>query len=412
MLYKNSEKVCKRDTHILYYDCTNFFFETTCEDEPDNLRQYGVSKEHRPNPIVGMGLFMDAKGIPLAFDIYPGNKNEQLTMCPIEERIKKDFGKSEFIAVTDAGLSSRANKRFNSEGGRAYITTQSLKKLSKDLQEWALAKDGWRLARSKKTYTIDEIEDDFVKNYNRIFYKERMIKADGKDALEEKLIVTFSLKYREYCANIRDKQVRRAEKKLERGISTVNRKSQNDPARFIECRSITGDGEVATNTVAHINEDKVAKEAVFDGFYAVSTSLVDEGSVSEILKINKNRWEIEECFRIMKTEFEARPVYLSRQERIKAHFLVCFIALLVYRILEQKLGYKYTCDQILNALKSMQLAEFKGFGYACIYNPTEITDAMHEVCGFRTDTEGLTYRDMKNIIARSKWEKVIDTESK
>lgn len=396
-LYKNSKNIIERNTGVLYYDCTNYFFET---EQAEGIKQYGVSKEHRPNPIVQMGLFMDGNGIPLAFNITPGNTNEQTTMTPLEEKIMKDFEISKFVVCTDGGLSSTNNRKFNNKNGRAFITTQSIKKLKKHIKEWALSDKGWLLAGDTKTYNLSEIEkDEESKNYyyNKIFYKERWIKENG---LEQKLIVTYSIKYKKYQENIRNVQIERAKKSIKNGCSKIDKTNQNDYKRFITKTTVTEDGEIAKKKIYTINENQIAKEEQYDGFYGVCTNLEDDAS--EIVKVNKRRWEIEECFRIMKTEFKARPVYLSREERIKAHFMICYISLLVYRILEKKLDEKFTVSEIIETLKNMNMYKEKTEGYIPAYTRTNLTDKLHEISGFRTDYEITTEKNMKKILRNLK----------
>lgn len=390
-VYKNSLNVVNRNTQILYYDCTNFFFET---EEADHIKQYGVSKENRPNPIVQMGLFMDGSGLPLAFSMTPGNTNEQTTLKPLERRILKDFNLSKFVVCTDAGLSSHNNRLYNTKGKRAFVTTQSIKKLKKFLKEWALDSEGWRLPGSNKKFNLDDIRD--LENDNRTYYKERWIKENG---LEQKLIVTYSPVYQRYQSSIRTKQVERAIKKIERPGS-LNKPKQNDPKRFIKATHVTDDGEIADKTQASLNQEQIDQEAMYDGFYAVCTNL--ESTIEEVIKINHRRWEIEETFRILKSEFRARPVYLQRETRIKAHFLTCFLALLIYRILEKKMGEQFTCSELVSTLRNMKMQEIDGEGYIPAYTRTEITDALHEVFGFRTDFEIVTQKNMKKIFKETK----------
>jgi transposase len=391
-LYKNSIKISKRNTGVLYYDCTNYFFEI---EQEEGLKQYGVSKEHRPNPIVQMGLFMDGDGIPLAFNINKGNTNEQVTMRPLEEKILSDFNLSRFVVCTDAGLASKENRKFNDKGERAFITTQSIKQLKKHLKEWALATNGWYLAGDAKLYDIAAIDEEEHKD--KIFHKERWIKEDG---LEQKLVMTYSVKYKNYQRQIRDSQIERAQKAINVGVSKLKKRNPNDYRRFIEKTSCTADGEVAETEIYDINAELIAAEEAFDGFYAVCTNLEDDAGA--IAEINKRRWEIEECFRIMKSELKARPVYLSRDDRITAHFTTCFIALIVYRMLERKLGEKYTCGEIINGIRDMNFLEAKGEGYIPTYTRTDFTDDLHEAFGFRTDYEIVNTGQMKKIFKTTK----------
>lgn len=396
-LYKNSLAVSKRNDKILYYDCTNYFFEI---EQEEGIKQYGPSKENRPNPIVEMGLFMDGDGIPLAFSIHSGNTNEQLTLQPMEKKILQDFSLAKFVVCTDAGLSSMDNRKFNNQDERAFITTQSIKKLKKHLKEWALATEGWHLDGVSGTFDISGIESsDKIKDKYRdcTFYKERWIKEDG---LEQKLIVTFSLKYKEYQRHIRNRQIERASKLVKTKPSSLKKHRQNDYKRFITKTNVTKDGEIAENEVYNINQDIITNEEAFDGFYAVCTNLDDDAPA--IAKINHKRWEIEECFRLLKTDFKARPVYLSRDDRIKAHFTTCFLSLTIYRYLEKQLKDKFTSSEIIHQLRDMNFYSVPGEGYIPTYTRTDFTDALHETFGFRTDYQIVTTKQMKKIFKDTK----------
>ena len=390
-LYKNSQSVIERNKEVLYYDCTNYYFEI--EDE-DDFRKYGVSKEHRPNPIVQMGLFMDSDGIPLAFSVFDGKQNEQPSMTPLEKKIIKDFDNSDFIVCTDSGLSSTANRKFNSIQGRNFITTQSIKKLKGFLQVFCLDDDGWYLPGSNKKYKLSELDEEA--DYDKVFYKDRWMNENN---LEQHLIVTYSIKYRNYQRTIRNRQVERAKKLLE-NPSSLSKKNANDPKRFIDQGHCTADGEVANKTITVLNENQINNEARFDGLYAVCTNL--DYDVTNIIKINQKRWEIEECFRIMKTEFKARPVYLSKEDRIMAHFTTCFTALVIYRILEKKLNEKYTCEEIMKTLRTMDMMIAPGEGYIPTYTRTDLTDTLHETFGFRTDYQIISQKNMRKILNQTK----------
>ncbi|KUO62666.1 transposase [bacterium BRH_c32] len=391
-LYNNSLKISKRNTGVLYYDCTNYFFEI---EQEDGNKQYGPSKEHRPNPIVQMGLFMDGDGIPLAFSINKGNTNEQLTLKPLEKKILSDFNLSKFIVCTDAGLASQDNRKFNNKDERAFITTQSIKKLKEHLKKWALDPSGWHLSNDVKTYDISKLDEE--KDKNNFFYKERWINENG---LEQKIIVTYSIKYRDYQRKIRNSQIERAQKTIDTNPTKIKKCNQNDYKRFIKKTNCTADGEVAVNEIYSINTALILKEEAFDGFYAVCTNLDD--NASEIIKVNHRRWEIEECFRIMKSEFKARPVYLSNNDRIEAHFTTCFISLIIYRLLEKMLNENFTCYEIISGLKDMNFYEVKGEGYIPTYTRTDFTDALHEAFGFRTDYQIVNTSQMKKIFRETK----------
>ncbi len=396
-LYKNSLNYSKRNDTILFYDCSNYYFEI--EDE-DDFRKYGKSKENRPNPIVGMGLFLDGDGIPLTFDTFEGSKNEQGTLKPLEEKIINDFNNTKFVVCTDAGLSSIANRKFNNTNNRKFVTTQSLKKLKQFLKDWSLdLSKGWHLPGIDKTFDISKLRDDeelINKYYDKIFYKERWIKENG---IEQRLIITFSPKYQEYQKHIREKQIQRAINIIEKNPKKIKSNNENDPKRFIEVIPTTKDGEVAEVNNYNLNQDKINDEALYDGLYAVCTNLEDD--VEEIIKINKRRWEIEESFRIMKTEFKARPVYLSREDRIKAHFLTCFLSLVIFRYLEKTLDEKYTVSEIIDTLKNYNLY-LVGNDYIPSYTRTDLTDKLHTLYNFRTDYQIISEKNIKKICKQSK----------
>ena len=394
-LYRNSNYIHKRNTRVLYYDCTNYYFEI--EQERGDAK-YGKNKENKPNPIVGMGLFMDADGFPLSFDLFPGNQNEQLTLKDHEHKVINDFKCSQFVYCSDSGLGSKKNRLLNTTGGRAYVITQSLKKLKKDVRETALSTSQYRKIGSNKFIDLNDLDEEDPEVFNSIYYKE--VPYDSNE-LSETLIVTYSPKYRKYQASIRQNQIQRAQKMItDSGKPKKNRKNPNDPARFLKKQSFTDNGELAEDEIWQIDQEVIEKEAMYDGFYAVVTNLDDD--VQDIIAINKRRWQIEECFRILKTDFSARPVYLQDENRIKAHFLICFLALLSYRILEKKLDYKYTCEEILDTLKSMNFAEIQEQGFIPLYKRSKLTDGLHDACGFHTDYQFITKSQLKTIQKKSK----------
>ena len=397
-LYKNSNFIHPRNSKILYYDCTNYYFEIEAED---GIKKYGKSKEHRPNPIITMGLFMDADGIPLAFDIFQGNQNEQLTLKPIEKKVIKDFNCSEFIFCSDAGLGGKSNRFLNSFGNRSYVITYSLKKMKKEERELALLPTQFKVPGSNKLIDLRTLDESDSKVYNTIYYKEYPLVTGDMD---ETVIITYSPKYKAYQSKIRNAQIDRAKKMIQSSDKTRKGKGSNDPARFIQRTSVTEDGEIAQKNIYQLDEAKILEESMYDGFYAVVTNL--EGDIREIININKQRWEIEENFRIMKSEFEARPVFVRREDRIKAHFLTCFISLLIYRLLEKKLGEEFTCSQILETLRNMNVTLLsKDSGYIPSYKRTKITDKLHSSFGFRTDYEFIRKSTMRAIIKETKQKK-------
>ena len=396
-LYKNSKKYSKRNDKILYYDCTNYYFEI---EQEDGIKQYGVSKENRPNPIVQMGLFLDGDGIPLSFNINPGNTNEQITLQPLEKQIINDFNNASFVVCTDAGLASNANRKFNDKENRKFITTQSIKKLKDYLKEWMFDKTGWHIPSIPNPIDLSNLDNDEElqeKFKDTVFYKERWINENG---LEQKIIVTYSLKYKNYQKNIRNSQIERAQKLINSNPKSISKPRQNDFKRFIEKTNTTKDGIVAEETYYNLNQEAINNESKYDGYYAVCANLED--TAEEIIKINKNRWEIEESFRIMKSEFKARPVYLSRDDRIKAHFTTCFLALTIFRYLEKKIKSKYTVTEIIEALRNYNLRELKGFGYIPDYELTDIVEDLQNIFNINTSTEINDYKKMQKICKQTK----------
>ena len=389
-VYKNSHLMGTRNDKILFYDCTNYYFEI---EQEDGMKMYGKSKEHRPNPIIQMGMFMDGDGIPLAFSVFSGNSNEQKSLKPLEEKVLSDFGCQKFIYCSDAGLGSESIRNYNHMGERAFIVTQSIKKLKSEDKNWALNKEGFKRVSDDTLVDISTLSEDD----NGLYYKEEPYTPHS---LHQRLIVTYSPKFARYQKTIRDNQVERAQKLLESGAVKRRRKNPNDPARFIGKRAATDDGEVA-KIQHYLDTDKIEDESLYDGLYAISTDLLDD-PVGDILKVSEGRWEIEECFRIMKTDFEARPVFLQDETRIKAHFLICFLSLIVYRYLEKNIGEDYTCEDIISTLRKMNFVDIQEQGYMPTYKRTNLTDRLHDISGFRTDFEFITKSQMKTIQKESK----------
>ena len=408
-VYKRSLKLGKRDTGVVYYDLTNYFFEW---EEEGGLVQYGHCKEGRPLPIVQMGLFTDHDGFPLAMCIDPGNKAESTTLKPMEDTLRDKFGLSKLVICTDGGLSTYENRKRDDIGQRAFVTVQSLKKLPEYLQEWSLGTTGWRRVGidkdgkeklSEEEYNLAEMDPE--KCYDWLFCRERGVILGEKDKqLEQRMIVTFSFKYQAYLRTVRERQVARAQALVDKGdASVLKRKSPNDAKRYIEVNYSTKDGELATRHSTTLNREMIAQEERFDGFYAICTDLDDPAQ--DIIKLNSGRWQIENAFRIMKTDFKARPVYLKRDERIKAHFLTCFLALLLYKYLEKKVNRgrnHFTTDEIVDTLRSMDFLSIQGEGYIPTYTRTDLTNNLHGSAGFRTDTQIVTKQKMRSIIAQTK----------
>ena len=408
---KSLSVIGNRNTKVLYYDCTNYFFEIEMEDEDDlenakeGLRKFGKNKENRPLPIVEMGLFIDGNGYPLAFNIKPGNINEQTTLRPLEKQIMKDFQLSKFLVCTDAGLGSFNNRNFNTKGDRLYIVTQSLKQLESQYQADALSNTGWHILGDNKSINLQKIKK-YDSNNKNIYYKEVVMKRTKQDSktkekivLEERMIITFSPKYAAYQKNIRDAQIYRAKEIISKHPEKYNKLPQNSAKRFIGKENITSDGECAEKTKLYYKDNLEKYEAQFDGLYALCVPEKMEGHVEEILKISKGRWEIEESFKIMKSEFKARPVYLRLEDRIKAHFIICYLSLLIYRILEkEKLQDKYTTEEIIKTLKEMITNKIDGLGYKQLYKKTDITTDLNNNYNFDFDQKFISLKSMKKFL--------------
>lgn len=390
-VYKNSFFLGNRNDQILYYDCTNYYFEI---EQEDGDKKYGKSKEHRPNPIIQMGLFTDGDGLPLAFSLFPGNQNEQKSLKPLETKILLQFGCEKFIYCSDAGLASEDNRVLNHMGQRAFIVTQSIKKLPAEDRAWALDKRGFKRLSDDVTVDITKLPEDDKDN---LYYKDEPFTTKR---LHQRLIITYSPKYAAYQKAVRAEQIARAEKMVANRSLKRQRKNPNDPARFVNKIAVTEEGEKA-KIHYYLDLDKIAEEEMYDGLYAVCTDLLDD-DVADILKVSEGRWQIEDCFRNMKTDFEARPVYLNREDRIKAHFLTCFLALLHFRLLKRSLKGAYTTEQLVQTLRNIKFVDVEEQGFMPVYERNEITDDLHDTCGFRSDYEFITKRKMKGIQKKSK----------
>lgn len=403
-VFRNSLSALGRDTSVIYYDCSNFFFEieqadtlqrNTKGDLELGLRQYGHSKEHRPNPIVQMGLFMDRNGLPLAFCINPGNTAETGTLVPLEKKLDTDFGMSDCVVCTDAGLSSLSNRRFNNRQGRHFITVQSLKdkKIAPHLQQWALDPEGWHVSGQDSTVTLFTEEAQKVRN--KVLYKERWI---NENKLEQRLIVTYSEKYADYQRTLRQQQIDRALKSIRNGTARRKKKSPNDASRFIAETHYTDSAEIAPNTEYTLDLEAIEKEARFDGFYAICSNLEDESAL-EIIRANSQRWEIEDMFRTLKTEFESRPVYLRRNDRIVAHFITCFLALLIFKTLKIRLGLPdLTTSALRKALIGMDYLKIRGEGYMPVFKGDDTTTAIASFVDPSLQNQVITMKKMKAIV--------------
>lgn len=420
-LYSNSKSVIDRNTKIMYFDCTNYYFDINEETE---LQKYGHGKDGKAKPLVGMGLFMDGNGLPIAMNIFPGSDSETKQLIPLQKQIANDFDLEDkkTIICTDAAMCTDEIKQFNIKDGRSFVITQSIKKLKQIYKDEIFKDDNWRIVGDlTHIYKLSDIlndEEKSIMHYETVFYK--IVQTETAHVVQD-LIVTFQIKYRDYLRNVRNGQIERAKKKISstnKGDKIKLSNNPNDYRRLIKEDVEVMESKKKSNNEKNsnslnesskkekysysysIDEDIIKEEEKYDGYYGITTNL--NGDISEILAISKNRWEIEESFRILKTDFDSGTIHLSREDRIKAHFLTCFISLLIYRILENKLNYKYTHNQIIEKLREMEVYEEKGSGYSPAYVRTDLTDDLHEIFGFRTDYEIISYKDFEKIFRQVK----------
>ena len=429
-LFDNSENIVKRDTSVMYYDCTNYFFETEKPDEEIvdevtgeiifGLRQFGISKENKTSPIVEMGLIMDSRGIPISMCIHPGNTNEQLTAVPLEKEVIKMTGNKKFIYCADAGLGSYNIRKFNDMGGRAYIVTQSVKKLGQEIKDIVFNDSNYRLLSNDDAITLKEMRTFYKKDANNLslyndfaykvipantamdtgLYEEKVYKngrtkkVKAKGTLHQYIIVTFSRKMMEYQRTIRERQLERAKKLLRLKDPEKIKKGPNDIRRFLK--------NTSSDTANYVLDmDKIHEEEKYDGFYAVATNLDD--SAKDILAVAQNRYKIEDCFRIMKTNFDARPVFLRKPERIRAHFLICYTALLIYRLMECKLDDNLThvtTSNLIKTLRNMNVVNMDDMYYKSIYSGSQALDALERCFELQLNRKYYRPSDLNKIVKK------------
>lgn len=429
-LFDNSENIVKRDTSVMYYDCTNYFFETEKPDEEIvdevtgeiilGLRQFGISKENKTSPIVEMGLIMDSRGIPISMCIHPGNTNEQLTAVPLEKEVIKMTGNKKFIYCADAGLGSYNIRKFNDMGGRAYIVTQSVKKLGREIKDIVFNDSNYRLLSNDDAITLKEMRTFNKKDANNLslyndfaykvipantamdtgLYEEKVYKngrtkkVKTKGTLHQYIIVTFSRKMMEYQRTIRERQLERAKKLLRLKDPEKIKKGPNDIRRFLK--------NTSSDTANYVLDmDKIHEEEKYDGFYAVATNLDD--SAKDILAVAQNRYKIEDCFRIMKTNFDARPVFLKKPERIRAHFLICYTALLIYRLMECKLDDNLThvtTSNLIKTLRNMNVVNMDDMYYKSIYSGSQALDALERCFELQLNRKYYRPSDLNKIVKK------------
>ena len=399
--FKGMKKYADVDTSVTYYDCTNFYFEI---EEEDGFRTYGKSKENRPNPIVQMGLFLDRNGLPISMCINPGRTNEQKTMIPLEKLMTERFGIEKFVVCADCGLSGKRNLRFNSTENHGFVVTKSLKKVSEDVRARLMGDGGWKRFgdASGRLYSLKKIRED-ANLRDVIFYHDEKF-AMGSDGFEERIVTTYCGRLREYQRSVRERQLQRAmelvrQGKIRKGVN------QNDVRRFIVVDSVTENGEVAEKKVFSIDRERFEEESEYDGFYAVTTDLDDDPG--EIIRINRGRWEIEESFRIMKSDFDGRPVFVSREDRIRAHFLTCYLAFMIFRIIEQKLNkgdVRYTDPEILRTLRDYEAIDAENFYVGAMEG--KAVRALESTFGLVGSMTAFSKAQFRRLVARSKKEKI------
>lgn len=409
-VWENSQKIIRRDTRVIYYDCTNYYFEIEDDDpigtdprhprRPEGIRRRGKSKEHRPNPIVQMGLLMDSDGIPLSFIIFPGNESEQPSLQKVEEMIADKFGLNEFVISTDAGLSSEDNRRYNTTEGREYIAVQSLPKLAEEDIKMALDPRGWHIAFRDKTkapidpsnpmrdtFNLNEINLD-AERHTR-FYKEIIVNKTlgGKKitARPERVIVTYSHDCALYLKHKREERIKAADK-IVRNKRVKTRQSQQDPRRYVSTAYVTKDGEVAEHISMSLDAKAIANEARFDGYYAYGTSLDDDAI--DVLRARSFHCEIEHLFRTTKSFIDTRPIYLQRSDRIRTHFLICFLSMVILKIVQKQLNMPaLSIDQLIHTLRDFKLAYIRGAGYIPLFERNDVTDKLQEINNICIDTQ-------------------------
>ena len=424
-VYRNSLNIMPRRDKVIFYDCTNYYFEIEDADNDiidketgefiEGLRKPGKSKEHRPNPIVQMGMFMDYDGIPLAFCLFPGNQSEQTSLQPLEEVLQTKFGLTDFIVSTDAGLGSESNRRYNMEGNREYITVQSLKSMKTKDVDMALAPKGWRISygnneaicslSGEELFNLSELlhrDDAKELLHNTTFYKEILVEKELKEEQSnrttrrtERIIVTYNHDFALYQKAKRAEQLNRAEK-MAKNKSTKSRQAQQDARRFVEVSHLTSEGQKAVKVETSVKYDLAEQESRFDGFYAYGTSLEDDAL--EILRVRKFHHEIEHLFRTTKTHLDARPVYVSRQERIRSHFLICFLAMTIIKLLQRQLNDpEMPIDQLITTIQNTQFDYFKGIGYRPLWQDNPIMRAIEHLNGINLSKQFIDYKTMNKL---------------
>lgn len=389
------ERVLKkysRDTSLVYYDLTNYYFET---DQQDGFRMKGVCKEHRPDPIVQMGLFMDRNGIPVSYKLFAGNEADCMTLRPMISETARNYSLGRIIVVADKGVISSDNIWYTLSARNGYVFSYSVRKSDKAFKDYVLDQDGYRWNKDKTFKIKSRLEPRTIKVTSS---------RGGKicKQVEEKQVIVYSDKYAEKARHDREQAVQKA-KDLIKNPSRYDRAASYGAAKYIKNLVFDKDtGEVmedAKNLLV-FDEEKLKDEAVYDGYYAIVTSEIDMGD-NEILDIYHGLWEIEETFKITKSTLETRPVYVSLKDHIEAHFLTCFIALVLVRLLEFKLDGKFTTEEIISSLKKYNCSLTEQNLYMFTHYSDVICD-IEKMLGMDLGLKYAPLKDIKNKLGKVK----------
>ena len=382
-----------RDSTLVYYDVTNYYFEI---DETDELRKKGVSKEHRPNPIVQMGLFMDAAGLPITFQLFPGNTNDCLTLRPNLLRIQKEYELGKIIVVADKGMTTGDNIFYILSAKNGYVFSMSVRGADKELKDYVLKEDGYEWYGSE------------YKRKSRLYPRTIFVSATSgkkmKKVVDEKQVIFYSEKYAKKAKEERAAVINKA-LDLIKNPGKYSRSTSYGASGYVKNIAFDKDtGEIISPSKALLlDENKIREEEALDGYYVIVTSEYKE-SADRIIEIYRGLWKIEESFRVTKSDLEARPVYVSREDHIQAHFLTCFIALVIARILQMKLKHKYSIGQLIESLAKAECTHLKQNYYLFDYYDDVLKD-MESIFDLDFSKRVRSLGEIKKILANTKKDK-------
>lgn len=389
-LHRQMKLKFNRNTELVYYDVTNYYFEI---DKPDDVRKKGVSKEHRSDPIIQMGLLVDTKGIPISYDLFPGNTNDCETLMPVLDKVKKDFEVGRIIVVADKGINTADNIAFSLAKGDGYVYSQTVRGANKELKDYVLDPSGYR-----------QLTEDY-KIKSRLYPREIAVSnANGKRTkirIDEKQIVFYSADYDRKAKAEREPALLKAQE-LVRNPAKYNRATSYGAAKYL--KNLVFDpktGEIVTAKQKPVfDETKLREEEKFDGYYVIVTSEWEKND-EEIIDIYRGLWRIEEAFKVTKSDLGTRPVYLSRQDHIEAHFLICFIALVIARLLALRLGNQYSIARIVESLNKASGSRLEENWF--VFNHSdEITRSIGEALDVDLSRKYLKLGDIKKILGATK----------